>query len=148
MHSQCCDRTRADVPHSIAKAHCRRKVVVVGTGPAGLEAARVAGERGHEVVVFEAASDPGGQVRLTAQSPRRREMISIIDWRMSQCEKLGVTFHFNTWAEAEAIQAENPDVVIIATGGLPHTEVLSRGNELVVSAWDIFPATQSRAPMS
>lgn len=126
------------MPHSIAKAHCRRKVVVVGTGPAGLEAARVAGERGHEVVVFEAANDPGGQVRLTAQSPRRREMISIIDWRMSQCEKLGVTFHFNTWAEAEAIQAENPDVVIIATGGLPHTEVLSRGNELVVSAWDII----------
>ncbi|ATA97022.1 NADH:flavin oxidoreductase [Sinorhizobium meliloti] len=126
------------MPHSIAKAHCRRKVVVVGTGPAGLEAARVAGERGHEVIVFEAASDPGGQVRLTAQSPRRREMISIIDWRMSQCEKLGVTFHFNTWAEAEAIQAENPDVVIIATGGLPHTEVLSRGNELVVSAWDII----------
>ncbi|PJR16357.1 NADH:flavin oxidoreductase [Sinorhizobium meliloti] len=126
------------MPHSIAKAHCRRKVVVVGTGPAGLEAARVAGERGHEVVVFEAASDPGGQVRLTAQSPRRREMISIIDWRMSQCEKLGVTFHFNTWAEAEAIQAENPDVVIIATGGLPHTEVLSRGNQLVVSAWDII----------
>ncbi|MGK9334621.1 FAD-dependent oxidoreductase [Sinorhizobium meliloti] len=126
------------MPHSIAKAHCRRKVVVVGTGPAGLEAARVAGERGHEVVAFEAANDPGGQVRLTAQSPRRREMISIIDWRMSQCEKLGVTFHFNTWAEAEAIQAENPDVVIIATGGLPHTEVLSRGNELVVSAWDII----------
>ncbi|MDX0136982.1 NAD(P)-binding protein [Sinorhizobium meliloti] len=126
------------MPHSIAMAHCRRKVVVVGTGPAGLEAARVAGERGHEVIVFEAASDPGGQVRLTAQSPRRREMISIIDWRMSQCEKLGVTFHFNTWAEAEAIQAESPDVVIIATGGLPHTEVLSRGNELVVSAWDII----------
>ncbi|ABR63671.1 N-methylproline demethylase [Sinorhizobium medicae] len=126
------------MPHSIAKADRRRKVVIVGTGPAGLEAARVAGERGHEVVVFEAASDPGGQVRLTAQSPRRREMISIIDWRMGQCEKLGVTFHFNTWAEAETIRAERPDVVIIATGGLPHTEVLSKGNELVVSAWDII----------
>ncbi|WP_026619739.1 N-methyl-L-proline demethylase (plasmid) [Ensifer sp. WSM1721] len=126
------------MPHTIAKADRRRKVVIVGAGPAGLEAARVAGERGHEVVVFEAASDPGGQVRLTAQSPRRREMISIIDWRMSQCEKLGVTFNFNTWAEAETVQAENPDVVIIATGGLPHTDVLSRGNELVVSAWDII----------
>ncbi|MDX0504503.1 NAD(P)-binding protein [Sinorhizobium medicae] len=126
------------MPHSIAKADRRRKVVIVGTGPAGLEAARVAGERGHEVVVFEAASDPGGQVRLTAQSPRRREMISIIDWRMGQCEKLGVTFQFNTWAEAETIRAERPDVVIIATGGLPHTEVLSKGNELVVSAWDII----------
>ncbi|WP_027997599.1 NADH:flavin oxidoreductase [Sinorhizobium arboris] len=126
------------MPHTIAKADRRRKVVVIGSGPAGLEAARVAGERGHEVVVFEAAGDPGGQIRLTAQSPRRREMISIIDWRMSQCEKLGVTFHFNTWAEAETIEAEKPDVVIVATGGLPHSEVLSRGNELVVSAWDII----------
>ncbi|MEY9102674.1 2,4-dienoyl-CoA reductase-like NADH-dependent reductase (Old Yellow Enzyme family)/thioredoxin reductase [Sinorhizobium fredii] len=126
------------MPHSIAKADRRKKVVIIGAGPAGLEAARVAGERGHEVVVFEAANDPGGQIRLTAQSERRREMISIIDWRMSQCEKLGVTFHFNSWAEADTVQAENPDVVIIATGGLPHTEVLSKGNELVVSAWDII----------
>ncbi|WEX78415.1 NADH:flavin oxidoreductase [Sinorhizobium numidicum] len=126
------------MPHTIAKAGVRKKVVIVGAGPAGLEAARVAGERGHHVVVFEAANNAGGQIRLTAQSERRREMISIIDWRMSQCEKLGVIFHFNTWAEAETVQAENPDVVIIATGGLPHTEVLSRGNELVVSAWDVI----------
>lgn len=126
------------MPHQIPKADVRKKVVIVGAGPAGLEAARVAGERGHDVTVFEAASHPGGQVRLTAQSERRREMISIIDWRMAQCEKLGVTFQFNTWAEAETIEAENADVVIIATGGLPHTEVLSKGNELVVSSWDII----------
>ncbi|NTS32879.1 NADH:flavin oxidoreductase [Phyllobacterium sp. BT25] len=126
------------MPHIVKRADVRKKVVIVGAGPAGLEAARVAGERGHEVVVLEAADDPGGQVRLTAQSERRREMISIIDWRMSQCEKLGVIFRFNTWAEAETIAAEKPDVVIIATGGMPHTEVLSSGNELVVSAWDII----------
>jgi N-methyl-L-proline demethylase len=126
------------MPHIIPKAEKRRKVVIVGAGPAGLEAARVSAERGHEVVVFEAADKAGGQIRLTAQSERRREMISIIEWRMGQCEKLGVSFHFNTWAEADAIQAEKPDVVIIATGGLPHTEVLSRGNELVISAWDII----------
>jgi NADPH-dependent 2,4-dienoyl-CoA reductase/sulfur reductase-like enzyme len=65
-------------------------------------------------------------------------MISIIDWRMSQCQKLGVTFHFNTWAEAQTVEAEKPDVVIVATGGMPHTEVLSKGNELVVSSWDII----------
>jgi NADPH-dependent 2,4-dienoyl-CoA reductase/sulfur reductase-like enzyme len=65
-------------------------------------------------------------------------MIGIVDWRMSQCEKLGVTFRFNTWADADAIAAENPDVVIIATGGLPHTDVLAKGNELVVSSWDII----------
>ncbi|MBO9112694.1 MULTISPECIES: NADH:flavin oxidoreductase [Rhizobium/Agrobacterium group] len=126
------------MPHAIPKADVRRKIVIVGAGPSGLEAARVSAERGHDVVVFEAASDAGGQIRLTAQSERRREMISIIEWRMSQCEKLGVTFHFNTWAEADTIAAENPDVVIIATGGLPHTEVLTQGNELVVSSWDII----------
>ncbi|CVI54384.1 NADH:flavin oxidoreductase [Agrobacterium leguminum] len=137
IHNAATGREEA-MPHEIPKAAERRKVVIVGTGPAGLEAARVCAERGHEVVVFEAANNPGGQIRLTAQSERRREMISIIDWRMSQCERLGVTFHFNNWAEADTVLSENPDVVIIATGGLPHTEVLSRGNDLVVSAWDII----------
>ncbi len=126
------------MPHVVSKAGTRRKIVIVGAGPAGLEAARVAAERGHEVVVFEAANNPGGQIRLTAQSERRREMIGIVDWRMSQCEKHGVSFHFNTWADTDTIVAENPDVVVIATGGLPHTEVLSKGNELVVSSWDII----------
>lgn len=126
------------MPHVAPKAKDRKKAVVVGAGPAGLEAARVLGERGHEVVVFEAANQPGGQVRLTAQSERRREMIGIIDWRMKQCEKLGVQFRFDTWGEAGTILAEDPAVVIVATGGLPHAEVLSKGNELVVSSWDIL----------
>ncbi|WP_299204555.1 NADH:flavin oxidoreductase [uncultured Amphritea sp.] len=126
------------MPHDIAKAEQRKRVVVVGAGPGGLEAARVAAERGHEVIVFEAASNAGGQILLTAQSPRRHEMISIIDWRMQQCEALGVSFHFNTYAETQTILAEQPDVVIIATGGLPDTEVLDSGNHLVVSTWDIL----------
>nr|WP_314582933.1 NADH:flavin oxidoreductase [uncultured Pseudomonas sp.] len=126
------------MPHDIPKATRPRKVVIVGSGPAGLEAARVAGERGHRVKVFEAADRPGGQIRLTAQSERRREMISIIDWRMAQCERLGVEFAFNTWAEADTVLAEEPDVVIVATGGLPHTEILSQGNDLTVSTWDII----------
>jgi 2,4-dienoyl-CoA reductase-like NADH-dependent reductase (Old Yellow Enzyme family)/thioredoxin reductase len=126
------------MPHALEKAPSTKKIVVVGAGPSGLEAARVASERGHHVVVLEAASKPGGQIRLTALSQRRKEMISIIDWRMSRCEEQGVSFRFNTLADSSTVLAEKPDVVIIATGGLPHTDVLSAGNELVVSAWDIL----------
>lgn len=126
------------MPHDIPSATEPKKLLIVGAGPAGLEAARVGAERGHLVTVMEAAALPGGQVRLTAQNERRREMISIIDWRMAECERLGVQFRFNTWAEAGDVLAEEADVVIIATGGLPHTEVLSQGNDLVVSTWDII----------
>ncbi|OWY15049.1 N-methylproline demethylase [Thioclava sp. F34-6] len=127
-----------EMPHEITKADASRRVVIVGAGPAGLEAARVAAERGHEVIVHEAANDPGGQVRLTAQSKRRHEMIQLIQWRFAECERLGVSFRFNSYADADTIRAEQPDVVVIATGGLPHTEVLAAGDDLVVSSWDIL----------
>lgn len=126
------------MPHEIPEAKAKKKIVIVGAGPAGMEAARVASERGHAVTVFEAAPDAGGQIRLTAQSERRREMISIIEWRMEQCLARDVQFRFNTFAEVSDVTSEEPDVVIVATGGLPHTDVIGEGNDLVVSAWDII----------
>ncbi|WP_050523671.1 NADH:flavin oxidoreductase [Pseudorhodobacter wandonensis] len=125
-------------PHEIAPADVARKVLIIGAGPAGLEAARVAAVRGHRVVVHEAAPQAGGQIRLTAQTPRRREMIGIIDWRLAQCEKLGVVIKYNSLADEAEVLDEAPDVVIIATGGLPETAILESGNDLVTSAWDIL----------
>ena len=129
------------MPHVASVSNRKKNIVVVGAGPAGLEAARVASERGHQVTVLEAAADAGGQVRLCAQSPRRREMISIIDWRLAQCESRGVSIRYNTFAEVEDITQLKPDVVIIATGGLPNTELFeSREGEQsnVVTSWDII----------
>ena len=134
------------MPHEIAPAAVRRTFVIVGAGPAGLEAARVAAERGHAVVVLEAASEPGGQIRLAARSRRRGEMNGIIEWRMAQCMARGVRFRFDVWAEADDVIAEGPDVVVVATGGLPHVELLDSGNELLVSSWDIVSG--SVAPRS
>ncbi|WP_281824207.1 NADH:flavin oxidoreductase [Jannaschia rubra] len=128
------------MPHDIPAAATPRRVVVVGAGPAGSEAARVAAARGHDVTVLEAADGPGGQVRLTARSPRRAEMMGLIDWRVAQCEAAGVEFRFNTWAEAGDVQALSPDVVIVATGGMAHTRLYETGEDQphVVTSWDIL----------
>jgi N-methyl-L-proline demethylase len=129
----------ATIPQIVTRSEGpRRRVVIVGAGPAGLEAARVAGERGHSVVLFEATEKPGGQLLLATRAPRRRDLIGIVEWRMRQIERLGVETRFSTYATETEVLAESPDVVFVATGGVPNTEVLSFGNEHVVSSWDVI----------
>lgn len=129
----------AEIPHIILKTEGpRRNVVVVGAGAGGLEAARVMAERGHHVTVLEASGQAGGQVRLATQNPRRKELIGIIDWRLAELDRLGVGIRYDTWAEQDEVLALSPDVVVIATGGLPQNPPLTSGDNLVTSSWDIM----------
>jgi 2,4-dienoyl-CoA reductase-like NADH-dependent reductase (Old Yellow Enzyme family)/thioredoxin reductase len=123
--------------HDVGKAERARKVVVVGAGPAGLEAARVSAERGHEVIVLEAAAQAGGQVLLARQASWRKDITGLVDWRVAELETLGVEVRYNTFAEPEDVSALSPDVVIIATGGVPNPGWFD-GAELATSAWDVI----------
>ena len=127
----------ATMPHVVPKAARRRRVVVVGAGPAGLEAARVCAERGHAVVLFEKAAQPGGQVNIAARATWREALSGIVRWLVGQVRALGVDVRLNTEASAEAVLAESPDVVIVATGGTPALGDLP-GAELGASTWDVL----------
>lgn len=128
----------ATMPHVIARSpDAGRKIVVIGGGPAGLEAARVSAERGHKVVLFEATSQLGGQLALACKATWRRDLSSLIDYYARRLEALGVDVRWNTFAESAHIEAEMPDIVIIATGGTPDVTDVP-GHEHALSVWDVL----------
>ena len=131
--------------HEIERAASPKKAIVVGAGPAGLEAARVLAARGHDVTVHEAAAVAGGQVRLASECEWRKDLVGIIDWRLAELERAGIELIYNSYIDAETILAQSADFVVLATGGVPQTE-FGEGAQHASSAWDVIFRQTSFAP--
>lgn len=127
----------ATIPHVIPRAEAQKRVVVVGAGPAGLEAARVSAERGHKVTLIESEPHVGGQVNIAAKVTWRQDLQTITQWLEDQCRKLGVDIWLGYMADATMIEGFSPDIVVIATGGFPNVGDIE-GAEHVYSTWDIL----------
>ncbi|MFN0041588.1 MAG: FAD-dependent oxidoreductase [Alphaproteobacteria bacterium] len=127
----------SSIPHVIPKADVRRRTVVIGAGPGGLEAARVLAERGHAVTLFERDIATGGQINILSKAGWRGAMQGIQRWLDQQVNALGVEVHLGTEATADGVRALDPDIVVVATGGKPNPGWF-KGRELATSTWDIL----------
>lgn len=96
-----------------------KNIVVIGAGPAGLEAAIVAAKRGHKVTVLEKANKPGGTWNIACLPLNKGELITFTKWQVDECNRQGVEIKYNIEANVENIKALNPDEVIVATGCTP-----------------------------
>lgn len=127
---------KPDIDNSKKRA-ISKKATVVGAGPAGLEAARVLSLRGFKVTLFEASNKLGGQLILASKGSTRHQLWGVADWLIQQVIKLDIDIRTNSYAEADDILADNPDLVVIATGGMPEPLAIS-GAEHAISSWDVL----------
>ena len=124
---------------TIKPADTRKKVMIIGGGPAGMEAARVASLRGHEVTLYEKGKELGGQLLLAAVPPGKGKILWIRDYLAKQLEKQGVKVNLGVEVTLEMIEKENPEAMVLATGSKPsHSDITGTKDKRVLSAWDVL----------
>jgi 2,4-dienoyl-CoA reductase-like NADH-dependent reductase (Old Yellow Enzyme family)/thioredoxin reductase len=124
---------------TIEPAGVKKKVMVIGGGPAGMEAARIASLRGHEVTLYDKGKELGGQLLLAAAPPGKRRLLWIRDYLATQLEKQGVKINLGVGVRPEMIDNERPDAVVLATGATPvQPDFIDTSDERVVNAWDVL----------
>ena len=124
------------VPRSVT---VRRNVLIVGAGPAGMQAAVAAARNGHCVTVLERDAEPGGQVRLAASVPSRAEFGDLVRNQSHEARRLGVTFEFGIQADVAEVQRRGADVVVIAAGSRPDRPWWAPGDaEWIVDVRDVL----------
>ena len=141
---------------NLGVAAVRRRVLVVGGGPAGLEAARVAAERGHDVVLYERADHLGGQLELARLTPGRADIGLIADWLIEEVDRLGVDVRLGHELTAESLGAVGGvDVAIVATGpspraplqlGRPAVQLISTASTPIIGSWQLLSDTHRVRP--
>jgi 2,4-dienoyl-CoA reductase-like NADH-dependent reductase (Old Yellow Enzyme family)/thioredoxin reductase len=123
----------------VEPAAVKKKVMVIGGGPAGMEAARIASLRGHKVTLYEKGQELGGQLLLAAAPPGKRRLLWIRDYLATQLEKQNVKVNLGVDVSPELIDKKNPDVVVLASGATPkQADFIDINDERVVNAWDIL----------
>jgi hypothetical protein len=133
-----------------ASPRAPKRVVIAGGGPAGLEAARVAAERGHTVTLLEARHTFGGQLRIASLAPQRQPLGALLSWYARQLDAFGVELWLGANATRASVGALDPDVVLVATGSTPRLDGVQwsdPGEPLrcadgakLTSSWDVLTA--------